>query len=213
MHVELSDTDLYLNGLATDHIWIMETGPESHPIGVRLDCGDSGVVYLSRPQAKDLAEQLTDFAATPASQTPNSCPSAETFVDNFLRGNLWLSAERESEKRDAIAVLLKNYAKHLCATPASTARTDGWVSVANGLPDDDSDVYAAIAWTHSPGVRKYVIHDCSYYEGGTGSGQKIFADCEGEEFEAKEVDFWIYKYRLAEQLPAPGSVPQAEPPK
>jgi hypothetical protein len=39
----------------------MEDGPESHPIGIRLDCGDSGVVYLSREQAADLHFQLTRF--------------------------------------------------------------------------------------------------------------------------------------------------------
>jgi len=94
----------------------------------------------------------------------------------------------------------------------------GWVATKDSLPDDDSEVYAAIAWTHSPGVRKYVIHDCSYYEGGTGSGQKIFVDCEGEEFEAHEVDYWIYKHRLAEQLPEPlpapptGDAPHKEKP-
>lgn len=94
--------------------------------------------------------------------------------------------------------------KHFLAGAASH-NGQGWVSAKDSLPDDDSDVYAAIAWTHSPGVRKYIIHDCSYYEGGTGSGQKIFADCEGEEFEAKDVDYWIYKHKLADQLPAPPS--------
>ena len=53
---------LALSGLATNHIWLMEDGPDTHPIGVRLDCGDSGTVYMSRSQAKDLAEQLLDFA-------------------------------------------------------------------------------------------------------------------------------------------------------
>lgn len=54
---------LVLNGKATDHIWLMEDGPPSHPIGVRLDCGDSGTVYLSRSQALDLAEQLNHFSS------------------------------------------------------------------------------------------------------------------------------------------------------
>lgn len=51
---------LVLEGEATDNIWIMEDGPESHPIGVRLDSGDSGVVYLSRAQAQKLARELTN---------------------------------------------------------------------------------------------------------------------------------------------------------
>ena len=50
---------LLLAGLAGDPIWLMADGPETHPIGVRLDCGDAGVVYLSSDQAEDLAEQLT----------------------------------------------------------------------------------------------------------------------------------------------------------
>jgi len=72
MQIELKNgNDLFLHGLATDHIWLMETGPESHPIGVRLDCGASGVVYLSRSQAKDLAEQLLAFVTpSPAQSTP-----------------------------------------------------------------------------------------------------------------------------------------------
>jgi hypothetical protein len=52
------ETELVLKGLATDHIWIMQDGPETHPIGIRMDCGDSGVVYLSLEQAKELAGQL-----------------------------------------------------------------------------------------------------------------------------------------------------------
>ena len=52
---------LKLEGNATDHIWLMEDGPTSHLIGVRLDSGDSGTVYLSKNQAADLAFQLLDF--------------------------------------------------------------------------------------------------------------------------------------------------------
>lgn len=55
------EKDLFLHGYATDHIWCMED-VEGH-IGIRLDCGDSGVVYLTHKQAKDLAEQLADFTA------------------------------------------------------------------------------------------------------------------------------------------------------
>jgi len=55
---------LWLNGKATDHIWCMADGDEPNVIGVRMDCGDSGVVYMTREQAKDLAEQLTDFVNT-----------------------------------------------------------------------------------------------------------------------------------------------------
>ena len=94
---------------------------------------------------------------------------------------------------------------------ASPQQGQGWVRVEDELPEDDSDVYAAIPWTHTPtGEKKYIIHDCSYYEGGTGSKQKIFTDCEGEEFEAHEVGYWIYKYKLAEQLPALLPAPPAE---
>lgn len=34
---------------ATDHIWTMEDKPGF--IGLRLDCGDSGVIYFTREQA------------------------------------------------------------------------------------------------------------------------------------------------------------------
>jgi hypothetical protein len=56
-------TELHLSGLSTDHIWLMEDGPENHPIGVRLDCGDSGVVYLSKTQAQQLGSDLLAFSA------------------------------------------------------------------------------------------------------------------------------------------------------
>ena len=49
---------LMIQGNAGDPIWVMCDGQEPHVIGIRLDCGDSGVVYLSREQAKELADQL-----------------------------------------------------------------------------------------------------------------------------------------------------------
>lgn len=52
-------SDLYLQGKATDHIWLMED-VEGY-IGIRMDSGDSGVVYLTREQAADLSEQLAKF--------------------------------------------------------------------------------------------------------------------------------------------------------
>jgi hypothetical protein len=36
----------------------MADGDEPNVIGIRMDCGDSGTVYVSRDQAKELAEQL-----------------------------------------------------------------------------------------------------------------------------------------------------------
>ena len=56
------DRTLHLNGNATDHIWCMADGDEPNVIGVRMDCGDSGTVYLTREQAADLSEQLAIFA-------------------------------------------------------------------------------------------------------------------------------------------------------
>jgi hypothetical protein len=55
---------LQLKGEATDHIWLMEDRPGK--IGIRLDCGDSGVVYVTYKQAEDLAEQLLTFVKAPA---------------------------------------------------------------------------------------------------------------------------------------------------
>lgn len=51
---------LSLSGKATDHIWCMEDVPGY--VGVRMDSGDSGTVYLTHKQALDLAEQLKLFA-------------------------------------------------------------------------------------------------------------------------------------------------------
>jgi hypothetical protein len=59
-YVGLKDEDdLFLHGKATDHIWTMED--KEGLIGVRFDCGDSGVVYLTKDQAVDLVQQLNDW--------------------------------------------------------------------------------------------------------------------------------------------------------
>lgn len=50
--------DLKLSGNCTDDIWAMLDGSEPHVIGLRMDCGDSGVVYLSRAQAQQLMNEL-----------------------------------------------------------------------------------------------------------------------------------------------------------
>ena len=50
--------NLRLEGFAGDPIWLMGDGQEPFVIGMRLDCGDSGVVYLTRDQARDLKSQL-----------------------------------------------------------------------------------------------------------------------------------------------------------
>jgi hypothetical protein len=55
---------LYLHGKCSDHIWLMEDGPEPHILGIRMDCGDSGVVYLTREQAADLEEQLKSMRSS-----------------------------------------------------------------------------------------------------------------------------------------------------
>jgi len=57
----LRSENLRLHGKASDHIWLMEDGEEPWVIGVRMDCRDSGTVYLTREQAKDLSEQLALF--------------------------------------------------------------------------------------------------------------------------------------------------------
>jgi hypothetical protein len=58
---------LNLSGKASDHIWCMED-VEGY-IGVRMDCGDAGTVYLTHSQAKELAKQLTALTAAQAKQS------------------------------------------------------------------------------------------------------------------------------------------------
>lgn len=55
--------NLHLQGNCTDHIWLMLDGEEPNVIGLRMDCGDSGTVYLSRSQAVFLVEELGLFLA------------------------------------------------------------------------------------------------------------------------------------------------------
>src|SRR6266436_1592305 len=60
--------DLQLQGKSSDHIWLMEDGEEPHVIGIRMDSGDSGVVYVTCEQALDLSKQLATFARQPAEE-------------------------------------------------------------------------------------------------------------------------------------------------
>ena len=53
--------ELHLSGKCTDHIWLMRDGEEPYVIGLRMDCGDSGTVYLTREQAAFLAKELVKF--------------------------------------------------------------------------------------------------------------------------------------------------------
>lgn len=41
---------------ATDHIWTMEDRPGF--IGLRVDCGDSGVIYFTPDQARQVIDQF-----------------------------------------------------------------------------------------------------------------------------------------------------------
>lgn len=52
---------LHLSGKSTNHIWLMEDGEEPFVIGIRMDCGDSGTVYVTREQAEFLAIELMLF--------------------------------------------------------------------------------------------------------------------------------------------------------
>lgn len=56
--------NLHLQGKCTDHIWLMEDGEAPHTIGLRMDCGDSGTVYLTTEQALYLARELLHFTIT-----------------------------------------------------------------------------------------------------------------------------------------------------
>jgi hypothetical protein len=57
--------DLFIHGHAGDPIWCMRESDEL--IGVRLDSGDSGTVYLTNEQARELATQLKKIATLTSS--------------------------------------------------------------------------------------------------------------------------------------------------
>jgi len=60
------DLPLLLQGKSTDHIWLMED-VEGY-IGIRMDSGDRGTVYLTHAQATDLLKQLATFIAEPGAE-------------------------------------------------------------------------------------------------------------------------------------------------
>ena len=49
---------LALRGKATDSIWVLRDGEKPHIFGLRLDCGDSGAVFLTREQAQAVIQAL-----------------------------------------------------------------------------------------------------------------------------------------------------------
>jgi hypothetical protein len=49
---------LSISGRVGEPIWWMMDGPETHPIGLRLDCGDGGVIYLNKEQAQEIIDNL-----------------------------------------------------------------------------------------------------------------------------------------------------------
>lgn len=53
--------ELKIQGVAVSPIWVMEDGEAPATIGIRLDCGDAGVVYMTSEQASDLANDLLDI--------------------------------------------------------------------------------------------------------------------------------------------------------
>ena len=55
------DRPLRIEGRVSDPIWAMEDGDSSSPIGLRLDCGGAGVLYLSRKQAQQIIETLVQI--------------------------------------------------------------------------------------------------------------------------------------------------------
>ncbi len=52
---------LALSGHATDHIWAMDG--EGDEIALRMDCGDSGFVTLSKHQAEEVISTLQQMLA------------------------------------------------------------------------------------------------------------------------------------------------------
>jgi hypothetical protein len=113
-------------------------------------------------------------------------------VNNNLRGTM-------DEKA------IENYVGRAKKILGSSERPNVWVSVKERLPEDCSDVLAAIWWINkdNPSYSHYGIHDCLYQSnayGRLGIGS-LFVDCEGEEFSPEDVQFWIYKKDLAAILP------------
>lgn len=51
---------LHINGQATDNIWGMVHEPE-HRIGLRVDCGDAGTLFLTKSQAHDVIDTLNSL--------------------------------------------------------------------------------------------------------------------------------------------------------
>lgn len=61
---KLDRAQLLIQGKATGPVWVLDDGTEPHVIGMRLDKGDAGVVYLTRDQALELGIALLRIADT-----------------------------------------------------------------------------------------------------------------------------------------------------
>lgn len=113
---------LQIQGIAGDPIWVMCDGTEPYVIGVRLDCGDAGVVYLSREQATELAKQLNASVVELAkleSTGPNKdsevslAPEGCSIIDNEVLADLYIKASGKTIHASD------------CATSVAPAETPG----------------------------------------------------------------------------------------
>lgn len=60
------ETDLYVQGDATDHIWgvlhdPLYPGDKAQRIGLRFDSGDSGTLYFTKARAHALIDTVNDL--------------------------------------------------------------------------------------------------------------------------------------------------------
>jgi hypothetical protein len=53
---QIRENQLVLNGHATDHIWAMQHDDDLY--GLRVDCGDSGTLFMTKAQAQEIIATL-----------------------------------------------------------------------------------------------------------------------------------------------------------
>jgi hypothetical protein len=75
---------LILQGHANDPIWLMRDGANGE-IGIRFDCGDAGVVYVSDSQAQNLVADLQKLLAASGQRVKGAEPPGEDGNESILR--------------------------------------------------------------------------------------------------------------------------------
>jgi hypothetical protein len=199
--------------------------------GVRLECDYAMyptvecVGYCSAVEIESINDLIPFFrGAPPADQSVTASSGMLRYLGDVMKqpaGEVEIGGAPPAESREGQYILEhcenppepSEEVKARFARMGAPAEPQRWREVKVELPEEGSEVFAAVWWTtEETSHSSYEVHDCCFWKQGEEWGPKdIFVDCDGTEFDVEEVSFWIYRKDLVGHLPAPTPLPS--PPK